>query len=414
MFSLTRQLSFESSCPYCHTSTSEVTAYRFTGAAFLATVRCAGCQQEYIQTLPIGHYKRFPVQLTETCSQFTERGRWVYEPLHAALFQHPAIELPIEICSRHRPGPKVVIVNTLDSCYGHVLAKVFDVQRHYQQHPEWNIIVLVPEIFAWLVPDYVAEVWVIKGKLSQFDLVISNLDTFIKEQLTRFTDARMSESRIHFSPEELNLTAFIKTPAFSLPDFSKKTPQVTLICREDRLWLRTKLELLLYRLCKKVKLLQATRFLWVGLQNLRWKRTVLRIHKKRPDIKITAVGLGKTGSLAHSIQDKRVISSPVPELDWCQTYASSQVIVGVHGSNMLIPTGLGASFINLVPPEKIGHLGEDILLRHCNPILQSVLGRFLPTSVSPSRVADHVLAIFEEFPVWWNEYQERVNDGLSK
>jgi hypothetical protein len=75
---------------------------------------------------------------------------------------------------------------------------------------------------------------------------------------------------------------------------------------------------------------------------------------------------------------------------------------------MLLPTSLAAGFVNLLPPDKLPHYAEDILLAHDNPIHQTLLGRFLPTSASPRQVAALMASMLTEFPIWLAEAREQA------
>jgi hypothetical protein len=81
------------------------------------------------------------------------------------------------------------------------------------------------------------------------------------------------------------------------------------------------------------------------------------------------------------------------ERSWCRAYAKSQVVVGVHGSNMLLPTALAAGCVEILPHDRLGNIVQDISVRYADR-MQLFLYRFVDEFASPSVVARHVVAIF--------------------
>ena len=156
-----------------------------------------------------------------------------------------------------------------------------------------------------------------------------------------------------------------------------------------------------------------TRPLWARRQAVRYRKLKSLIFQKGVLVNTVAVGITGGGQypidLGYAIHDHRQRAPLTPEQErtWCERYAQSHLVVGVHGSGMLLPTSLAAGFICLLPPDKLAHYAEDVLMAHDNPIHQTLLGRFLPTSASPKQVAAMIVNMLTEFPVWLAEERER-------
>jgi hypothetical protein len=76
------------------------------------------------------------------------------------------------------------------------------------------------------------------------------------------------------------------------------------------------------------------------------------------------------------------------ERRWCARYAESHVVVGVHGSNMLLPSAHAGAVVELIGPERWGNFTQDILFRDsgdCRELLFRY--RFLPDSTPPPALA---------------------------
>ena len=319
--------------------------------------------------------------------------------------------------------PNPILLLCLDPCYGHALMMLFNAHRHHAQPqprtvPNRPIIAVIPRALAWLVPDYVAETWVVDVPLFALETQIPGFDAFVKTQLTRFKTVWLSRAHIHFDHRTTRFQDFTRTPKFDLRQFStsltESIPKLTFVLREDRLWLRHGWERLLHKTLNRLGFEQKTRRFWARWQAVRYRELAHHIHQKLPYTNIVAVGITSGGQypidLGYAVEDQRKTApiSPEGERAWCAQYARSQVVIGVHGSGMLLPTALAAGFINLLPPNKLAHYAEDILLAHDNPIHQTLLGRFLSTSASPRQVADLVVSMLTEFPVWLAEERERA------
>ena len=64
----------------------------------------------------------------------------------------------------------------------------------------------------------------------------------------------------------------------------------------------------------------------------------------------------------------------------CQVYAESRLVIGVHGSNMLLPSGHAGMTLDLMPDDRWGNFGQDISDQEEDVRLSSFRYRFLPIS----------------------------------
>ena len=146
---------------------------------------------------------------------------------------------------------------------------------------------------------------------------------------------------------------------------------------------------------------------FVARQNYLINKTARLIKKQIPEAKIIATGLGKTGTLQRQIFDNRV-SQILPETEeqWNAIFANSQLVIGVHGSNMLIPSYLAAGFINIVPRYKIKHIAEDTIAPHTNRYLH-FLCRELDEFSSTKLVALHIGSMIKDFPYLYNNTEQK-------
>ena len=79
-------------------------------------------------------------------TSFSEKAAvWFAEPLIASYFGGKSVDAVIERKVIFETK-KVVILNCLDDCYGHVLLKLLNTQRHLEKHPTLGLIVIIPKI----------------------------------------------------------------------------------------------------------------------------------------------------------------------------------------------------------------------------------------------------------------------------
>ena len=380
----------------------DVTVERITttGTYMLASCICMSTGVRFYHTLPTGHAARYPVAFSEDgqqvfCAQ--EAKPWLVQPLLDSMFRLEKARgiVQKEVYKTYR---SVIILNCLDDCYGHMIYKLFNAQRHLQNHSEHGLIVIIHRSLLWLVPQGVAEVWRVDSPIKQLGRWLTGLDDFVTEEIKRFDKVYLSAAVMYLDLSKINVAAFTKVSPFPLATFNANSHRITFVCREDRFWLPSRIDSLLYLLANKYKSSQIVRSYLAKKQNRTMQKTASLIRKHHPKSRFFAVGIGRTGTLGKEIIDKRVEGevSPDTEKQWATLFASSHLVIGVHGSGLLIPTALAASFINLIPTYKIRHLGEDIVPRH-SPSNMPFLGRFLDASSSATLVAHHAVEMLSGF-----------------
>ena len=372
----------------------------FLGMHTLAKCRCTDSQSRCYHTLPMAHTNGYPIAFSEDGQQAhyaPEAADWLARPLLKAFFQETSVPVLVRKIT-YKTYPSVVLLNCLDNCYGHMLYKLFHATRYLSEHTDLGLIVLVPQLLLWMVPEGVAEVWWVEVPLRSLNQRLEGLDAFIKEEIKRFRKVYLSEASTQLDRNQVQIAQFTRVSPFPLDQFGALPPTITFICREDRFWLNSQLEYYLYLTAVKFNLLRYIRRYLVYRQNGLIRKTARHIQEHLPQATFIAVGLGQTGTLGKPVQDERNVGnvSAITERRWCAYYAASHVVIGVHGSGMLIPSATAAAFINLLPRHKLPHLGEDSI--NSNAHLPFFISRFLPLPASARLVAQQALDIIESFP----------------
>jgi hypothetical protein len=98
------------------------------------------------------------------------------------------------------------------------------------------------------------------------------------------------------------------------------------------------------------------------------------------------------------------------EKKWCGIYAKSHVIIGVHGSNMLLPTAHAAGCVEILSEDRYGNIVQDISVRHADR-KQLYFYRFADQYSSPKTVANKVISIVENFEVFEKNMCRNIYDA---
>lgn len=391
-------------CNHTETLTGELF---FQGVHTLMKFTCRKCRTVFYQTLPAGHDLLFP-------SAFAENGNllrsdpsaavWLTDPLLRSMFGNRVIEVDIEKVV-HETHQDAIILNCLDNRFGHSFAKLWNAAILKDKYPERSIIVFIPAALRWLVPDNISEIWVFNAPLAKLKHRIANLDGEVKRSMSRFSNIWLSKAYTHLSIDKVGLQKLLGTTPFDLSQFSSTAPSITFVLREDRFWQSTSFEFFLFKVAVKFNL---SKRLFVWRQNYLVNKTARAIRKQITAATFSAVGIGRHGRLAAFISDHRKDKlSAHDEHSWCQVYAASHVITGVHGSGMLIPTALAAGFVEILPRYKIRHIGEDITLNHSSRYLL-FLGRHVDQFARTGLVSRHIISMIRDFPYVYRNVEQDV------
>jgi hypothetical protein len=95
------------------------------------------------------------------------------------------------------------------------------------------------------------------------------------------------------------------------------------------------------------------------------------------------------GELPEWIGDlRRTALDDDAERGWCERYAASHVVVGVHGSNMLLPSAHAGGVVELIGPERWGNFTQDILFRDAADCRETLFRyRFVDELTPPTTLA---------------------------
>lgn len=377
-----------SSCPYCSNILKSTDKIVWQGIHVCTHSKCIKCAVDVIEDLRVGHAVTYPYQVDlERKSIFGEKAaeKWLGKPLLDSLQcpHNEKIEISKEV---FKSCKSIVLLNCIDYLYGHCLLKLLNTQRHLEQHSDFGLVIIVPKFLRWMIPEGVAEVWTVDIPLKHSQYYYTQLDDFINKELSRFDKVYISQAYSH--PSNFDIEKFTKCSPYS---FDKQNEfYITFIWREDRPWFNFVL----------TQIMELTNIMNIVLiiQNFKIRKLFKKIYSNAPQAKFAVIGLGKQTRFPKWIEDFRVDRfDEKTEKEACQIYSKSLLVIGVHGSNMLLPSGHAGMTIDLMPARRWSNLSQDILYQENDPRLASFRYRYLPLQASVTEIARIALSMILGF-----------------
>jgi hypothetical protein len=252
-----------------------------------------------------------------------------------------------------------------------------------------------------MVPEGAAAIWTVDLPLSRGSEWNDWLAAELYRRISILPECRLSVAFSHPYPGDYDIERFTRVRPFQVEEWSMSSgrPTVTFIWREDRVWhnvRRYQLSEGLYEWMKgKLGFVQVP----LDEQQERVVAFAQALQETFPQVDFAVVGMGHRGGLPGSILDLRTLHvNEDVEREWCERYAQSHVVVGVHGSNMLLPSAHGGAVIELVPGQRWSNLVQDVLPTALDVREAMCRYRFLPLDSSPITVAEVTTSLFRYVP----------------
>jgi hypothetical protein len=349
------------------------------GIHVCATSMCSACGAEIVDDLKVGHavFAACRVDLKAGRLYIEDRNSipWFGNPFLKSL-ENPTPDANIRLnVEKMLDFKKVIILNCIDFLYGHSLLKLLNAESHLKRNPEYGLILLVPSFLHWMIPQGVAEVWTVNIPLAKAQNYYPQLDKMINRECERFDEIYVSNAHSH--PKHFEISHFT---GVNRHDFAEKF-RITFIWREDRLWAKRFWPRLMDVAIPNPILLQR--------QNLKVRRLFALLRKNFPSASFTVAGVGKTTTFHEWVDDKRVKRFDTGvERDLCRVYSESRLVLGVHGSNMLLPSAHAGMTIDLMPNERWGNFAQDIVYQEEDNRLAAYKYRYLPLDIDLKSLAN--------------------------
>lgn len=386
-------------CPKCFFSLKPLD-WLIPGMRNLGLFACDHCQHEFYVDLPSGHGLLYPMVLDKNSGVlYNSSGvTWFAEWLENSYRQRKNVPLGF-VVENFSELKQPLLVNCLDTLYGHCLEKLLNVQYYLMHQPLFNVIVLIPQSLRWMVPDGVSAIWTVDWPLSVGIQWNEWLAQKIKSQIRELKKCWLACVFPEPHVTDFNLQNFIHATPFPVTEWKERMekPTITFLWRSDRFWgTFQKNNNLMDAVWKKLNRAQYS--LEMQRKNICVFAQRLQIAFKNIDFAV--VGLGDRGGFPEWIKDLRELHiDRTVEQSWIFRYSRSHLVVGVHGSNMLLPSAYAGAVIDLIPGGHWGNLSQDVFADPLLDVREIMFRyRFYPSETSPEIVADSAISLLKELP----------------
>lgn len=337
--------------------------------------QCKICNRTFFQDLRVGHSMYFPysVDLQNFELFGSELAKWNGSYLQTSL-RHPNKKSIGFKKVMYKNNSKVIILNCIDFLYGHSLLKLLNAERHLKDDSKYGLIVIVPKFLEWMVPKGIAEKWVFDLSLKDGLEYFIEFNNIINEEIKRFSHVYLSQAYSH--PKDVDITKFT---GIEKHNFQKKDFRITFIWREERFWINNSF---LEKINLKICIATFKNFLLYCQKRRVLKLfSTMRIHF--PNAKFTVAGFGDYHKFPSWIDChiKNSFNADI-EKNLCTIYSDSRIVIGIHGSNMLLPSAHAGMTMDLMPSYKWGNFAQDIIYQEDDSRISSYRYRYIPLNIN--------------------------------
>ncbi|HEX7318048.1 MAG TPA: hypothetical protein VF297_29355 [Pyrinomonadaceae bacterium] len=375
-------------CPHCR-ARLRVRGWHMPGMRNLADLLCERCGREFYGDLAAGQALYTPMLLEKATGAVHDAHgvEWFAGWLRDSYAQRTDEPLPFDVHERREVTRPVVLLNCLDTLYGHSLLKLLNAQ-YYLDRADVDLVLMVPSLLAWMVPDGVAQVWSVGLPLRRGMEWNEWLAREIRRRVEAFERVSLGHALSHPRPDEFDIERFTRVKPFPLDEWDARParPTVTFIWRDDRPWrasadeaTSTGRERLRRLITTESKPREQSELVSELAEALRRDLPAL-------DFAVAGLAAGGRGALPEWVGDLRRLSlDGDAERGWCERYAASHVVVGVHGSNMLLPSAHAGGVVELIGPERWGNFTQDILFRDAGDCRETLFRYRFVEELTPPR-----------------------------
>lgn len=404
MIDLITNNNIDSTCPTCSNPLNKNKGIIWQGVHVCSDEYCEICKEGFLCNFPIGQAKLLQYKLRKSDNAIFGKTDhiWLTDPLKN-IVNNPIKDLiKFEVKALESNYKKVIILNTLDNCYGHSLLAILNLHELIQKKGDYGIIVIVQPSFEWLIPSQgVSEIWKVSLSFNQLKDYYEDLTTNINREIERFDSVSLASTNL--CPKNTNINHLTDVSPYNF-DSPPTIPRVSFIWREDvnRFWLKS---YWIYGILRKLKIasiilpfqyLRVLLFLYILKSKL---------NKNNINRKITIVGLGSFGRFPKFVDDKRVDNfNKEIETEICKIYAESELVVGVHGSSMILPSAHSGMTVSIMPLKRWGNYIEDILFSEVDVRLAAFQKRVVPMNTTIMEICEICEHMVKDREVFINKF----------
>jgi hypothetical protein len=356
MIRLKPSIDIQTNCPSCQASIRP-TDWMITGMHNMSKLVCDVCHKEFFLELPVNAGLFYPGIIDiETGKRHDNMPfeNWYLSGLMEAYQNRKSEKIVLNIIKNRELGSKpVLLLNTIDSTYGHALYELFNAS-YYLTKKEFDLVILIQKQYQWLLPDGPAQVWVADIPFLKANNWNDEFASQVKQLLAGIRDVFLCRSFVQADSNDFDIEQYAHIRPFPLDEWNErlKTPTVTFIWRTDRFWRPVLPRLIHNRFTKKLfpgikRLNHALQMKWI----LRFSR---EMRKQVPNVDFAIAGMDdRRRSLPSWIKDFRYPThGDETAREQLRRYAESHLVIGCNGSSLLLPGCMAGGVIDIVPGDQ--------------------------------------------------------------
>jgi hypothetical protein len=282
-----------------------------------------------------------------------------------------------------KDSKEVILINAIDFLFGHCLYKLLHLSRALKIRKDGTvgIVVLVQPFLKWLVPRHlVSEIWTVHLPMSKSNKYYPDLSEKINRGIKKFDKVSITKP---LYPRNVAIEDFSGIKPFNFEN-PPEVPKINFVWREDRLWIKSWFLSGVFRKLNITKVL-----LPIHYMRVLYFFTLLKYKFKNTRVQFGVTGFGTFGSFPSFIKDTRTTSFTIEiEKALCQEYASSNIVVGIHGSSMILPSAHAGMAVSILPTKRWGNFSQDLLITEKDPEMALFQKRVVPVKVAISELAE--------------------------
>jgi hypothetical protein len=408
---LAPRLDFLADCPFCHVRL-HASGWLIPGMRALARAGCEDCGRAFLCDLPTGQALYSPVLMEAATGAVHDRAGvpWFAQWLRDSYRDRSSQPVDLTVETMQTVSRPVVLLNCIDALYGHALLKLLNAQQYIGDGIH-DLVVIVQPFLRWLVPDGVAECWTVDIPLRRGTTWSDPLADRIAIEARRFEAVQLAPAFSHVHPSMFSIARFSRVQPFDRTEWRQRpargaTFHASFVWRDDRCWrgrssspTRASAPVARLRRWLGRRSGAATRVAQAGAIVALFDGLREQCGAAGASLDAAVVGVGEPGGLPDTIRDLR--SSAVTlatEHRWCRRYAESHLVVGVHGSSMLLPSAHAGSVIELLPSDRHGNFLQDIIFNGTDTRDLFFRYRFAPLESAPAEIARLAALVLIRYP----------------
>lgn len=259
---------------------------------------------------------------------------WFSYPM-GRLFEEPRLEGATIRVDRRRDCKSWILLNTLDTIFGHSLLLLLNAQFYLERFPQHGLIVVATPELSRYIPKGVAEVWEVSVQTKQNELWNSALEKLFLDRLQQ-GEVWIATAPNHPDPSRYDVRRFGLSPTGGLAN--PVAPKIVFIYRGSRLWGGS----------------------WPE-ERLRLERLGEWLGNFWPEAQLTILGHAPLPSQVEGWSNATRARDQDYDAKLLALLAEADLVLGAHGSSQLIPTAIARLLLEFVPLDKQPSLLQDFL-----------------------------------------------------